>query len=580
MDKWWDRVYVGDCIELLQQWPDDRKVDLVFADPPYNIGYEYDLYDDRRPDEEYLDWLRQWIEACARVLASHGSIWIAIGDEYAGEVKWIAQREVGLHLRSWVVWYYTFGVHCTRKFARSHTHLLYFVRDPKNFVFNSDAIRVPSARRTVYRDRRADPRGRVPDNTWILRPQDVPWAFDPIEDTWYVSRVAGTFRERAGFHGCQLPERLVARALLACSNRGDIVLDPFLGSGTTAVVAKKLGRRWVGIELSEEYARLAEARIGKVRPGDPLDGPEEPLLPVRRRSGQLWQTHLEFDRNGAASVARDLVAENEAAELDEILVDPVRNLQFIDRCAVEGLPGRPVDWCRAVLEQVLDHAPEGDLRLWNLLPDHPMAHACDMAAAWILHQGYPDLATILCDPRLFLLFHQCARDLCPGRPLVEYRRQLFGLVRLAAFLHERLVPMDGKLRVPWSDGIGLEVGKAQDAPNSPGIFRLVLRSGRRRELVMYSGWVSDLRKSYAYWAERSSALVPFFPWPGSLEWEFHAGGNRSIEQRRCAAQVLVQERPFLSGLAQELFRLRQSSTAFPVEYGGGCRTRKRATPRR
>jgi site-specific DNA-methyltransferase (adenine-specific) len=152
------------------------------------------------------------------------------------------------------------------------------VLDPDHFTFNDDAIRVPSARALVYRDRRADPRGRLPDDTWILRPQDLPDGFRPDDDTWYFPRVAGTFKERAGWHGCQMPEQLLGRIIRACSNEDQIVLDPFAGSGTTLAVAKKLQRRYLGFELSPEYAQRIQERLAMIRPGDALDGAAEPLV--------------------------------------------------------------------------------------------------------------------------------------------------------------------------------------------------------------------------------------------------------------------------------------------------------------
>ena len=252
-------------------------VDLAFADPPFNIGYDYDVYDDRRESDHYLDWSRKWIAEVARVLKPDGAFWLAIGDEYAAELKVIAHRELGFTPRSWVVWYYTFGVHCTKKFARSHAHLFHFVKDPKSFTFNDLAVRVPSARQTTYFDSRANPAGRLPDDTWILRPQDVPDGFDPAGDTWYVPRVCGTFKERAGWHGCQMPEQLLGRVVRACSNPGEVVLDPFGGSGTTLTVAKKLHRHFLGFELSPDYASAIAARLDAARPGQPLEGGADPL---------------------------------------------------------------------------------------------------------------------------------------------------------------------------------------------------------------------------------------------------------------------------------------------------------------
>lgn len=272
-----NRIHNIDCIEGLSQL-DAGSVDLAFADPPFNIGYEYDVYEDKLEADRYLDWSRLWMEAVVRVLKPDGTFWLAIGDEFAAELKVIMQRDLGLHCRSWVVWYYTFGVNCKAKFSRSHAHLFHMVKDPKKFTFNTETIRVPSARQLVYGDKRANPVGRLPDDTWILRPQDIPESFHADEDTWYFPRVNGTFKERKGWHGCQMPEQLLGRIIRACSNEGELVLDPFAGSGTTLTVAKKLARNFVGYELSPEYAQQAQSRIDAARAGDTLQGAEEPLV--------------------------------------------------------------------------------------------------------------------------------------------------------------------------------------------------------------------------------------------------------------------------------------------------------------
>jgi DNA modification methylase len=277
-----DQLHPGDCLDRFRD-VEEASIDLIFADPPFNIGYDYDVYDDRRDADQYLDWTRRWAREVVRVLRPSGTFWLAIGDEYAAELKCIFHREMGLSLRSWVIWYYTFGVNCKRKFSRSHAHLFHFTRDPKQYTFNDDAIRVPSARQLVYADARAHPLGRLPDDTWILRPQDVPGGFAPDGDTWYFPRVCGTFKERAGWHGCQMPEQLLGRILRACSNPGDVVLDPFGGSGTTLVVAKKLDRRYLGFELSPDYARRAQARLDAAHVGQALEGAEEPSVDARPR---------------------------------------------------------------------------------------------------------------------------------------------------------------------------------------------------------------------------------------------------------------------------------------------------------
>ncbi len=272
-----DVVWNEDCIEGMRKL-EDGVIDLAFADPPFNIGYKYDVYRDRKDSDDYVDWCQSWIGEVVRLLKDDGTFWLAIGDEYAAELKVLMQREFRLVCRSWVLWYYTFGVNCKNKFNRSHAHLFQMVKNPKRFTFNAQQIRVPSARMLVYGDRRANPAGRLPDDTWILRPQDLPEGFDAEGDTWYFPRVAGTFREREGFHGCQMPEQLLGRIIRACSNEGEIVLDPFGGSGTTMVVAKKLGRHYVSYELSENYAQRVRERLNKIKAGDPLEGAAEPLV--------------------------------------------------------------------------------------------------------------------------------------------------------------------------------------------------------------------------------------------------------------------------------------------------------------
>jgi site-specific DNA-methyltransferase (adenine-specific) len=280
-----NQIAQGDCISLMAGWP-AQSVDLIFADPPYNIGYQYDQYEDKRDDHEYIDWTMQWIDGCARLLKPSGSMYVLIGDEYAAEVRMhLKELERGkkLAFRNWIIWHYTFGQNCKIKFNRSHAHLFYCVgpallsakpstitKDPP-FTFNRQAIAIPSARQTTYADARANPTGKLPDDTWYLRPQETEGNyFRPHEDTWYVSRLCGTFRERMQWHPCQLPEALLERIVKLSSNEGDLVFDPFTGSGTTLAVAHRLGRRWVGCELSEDYAARATDRILNGLPSGPV----------------------------------------------------------------------------------------------------------------------------------------------------------------------------------------------------------------------------------------------------------------------------------------------------------------------
>jgi len=236
-----DRVYLGDCIEVMKQMPDGI-VDLIFADPPFNIGIKYDSYSDNRSYEEYYNWSKEWITQAYRLLKPNGSIYIAIGDEFAAEINLILKRQ-GLYFRNWIIWYYTFGQNQKRKFNRAHTHILYYTKHKSNFIFNDHEIRIPSARQLIYNDRRANPKGKIPD------------------DVWEFPRVCGTFKERIGNHPCQMPERLLERIIKTSSNEGDLVLDPFGGTGTTAFVAKQLKRHYITIEISETYFKAINDRL-------------------------------------------------------------------------------------------------------------------------------------------------------------------------------------------------------------------------------------------------------------------------------------------------------------------------------
>lgn len=340
-------IHQGDCIAGLKKL-EAGSIDLAFADPPFNIGYEYDVYEDKQDHQKYLDWSKKWMGEVARVLKPTGTFWLAIGDEYAAELKLICQNNLGLTCRSWVIWYYTFGVNCTNKFTRSHAHLFHFVKDPKTFTFNENEIAIPSARQLVYADARANPGGRLPDDTWILRPQDLVDGFPATESMWYFPRVAGTFKERKGFHGCQMPEQLLGRIIRASSNQGEIVLDPFTGSGTTLAVANKLGRRWLGFELSEDYAEKATIRIKNSFEGKPLDGAPEPVVSAPRTKGATSKAWL---RAGIQRALREAyLAAADGATMQEVVNDPKLNARFCLECQDLGLPGGKADWNRALLK--------------------------------------------------------------------------------------------------------------------------------------------------------------------------------------------------------------------------------------
>ena len=239
-----NKIICGDCIEVLGK-ASEPFADLIFADPPFNIGFKYDKYYDKVKKDNYIAWTHEWMSLCKKVLKPAGSFYIAIGDDYAADVKIIADQ-LGLFMRNWIIWHYTFGQQTKNKFARSHTHIFYFVVDKKKFTFNDFAVRVPSDRQLIYNDKRANKVGKLPDDVW----------------TQY-SRVCGTFKERQGWHPCQMPESVLQRIIAASSNPGDCILDPFSGSGTTPVTALKMERNYVGIEISRQYANKSRQRLSK-----------------------------------------------------------------------------------------------------------------------------------------------------------------------------------------------------------------------------------------------------------------------------------------------------------------------------
>ena len=410
-------------------------VDLVFADPPFNIGYDYDVYDDRRSVSEYLGWSSRWIKEVHRCLTPTGTFWLAIGDEFAAELK-IAAQDAGFVCRSWVIWYYTFGVNCARGFSRSHTHIFHFVKDPDEFTFNADnpAVRMPSARQLIYADNRANPKGRLPDNTWIYRPKDGPiGAFAPGHDTWYFARVAGTFRERQGFHGCQMPEQLLGRIIRLSSKPGDVVFDPFAGSGTTLAVAKKLGRQWLGTELSKDYVQQVIRRVGSVNTGDPLDGPSDPTKSAPNASNGKSKYSIHHgqtiplpkateDVHEGVIAAYNTVSQGNSA--DYLLCDPDMSAAFRRECKRLGIPGSGFFWNRILLR----------LRKSKRLPKASNRHkrytfeemdAYSFASEIALRQLEIDYGMasddVLCSPDAIVEFDRIAAEFAPGHSVFEYR---------------------------------------------------------------------------------------------------------------------------------------------------------------
>ena len=505
-----DTVHHGDCIAGMQALP-ANSVQLVFADPPFNIGYDYD----RLESVNYVRWSSDWMSEVHRVLEDSGAFWLAIGDEYAAELKIEAQK-IGFHTRSWVVWYYTFGVHCKAKFTRSHAHIFHFAKDAKQFTFNAAEVAVPSARQLVYGDKRANPSGRIPDDTWILRPQDCIDGFTAEEDTWFFPRVAGTFKERAGFHGCQMPEQLLGRIVKSCSSPGDVVMDPFAGSCTTLTVAKKEGRRFLGFEMSKEYVKLGRNRIDAVCVGDALEGSPEPKAsspatysPKARRSKNAPPEVVGFVTEGldlpelnneTDGIIEAFAKSNRGYSVDRMVADPLLNEDFQTQCSRRNIPGTEAERNRFLfrirksgkLKQTGITTSKRTSFSWEHLD--PFLYASEIAWRRVsdLYAG-AGLDEILCDPRLAEKFDEIASTCANGFSPLEYRWAALKLRKEGANGRKRAEQMKPK-------GLGIKMFKPddllpfkkrrlKDLEPTPGIYAICVEE----QGFMYVGETSNLR---------------------------------------------------------------------------------------
>jgi DNA modification methylase/ParB-like chromosome segregation protein Spo0J len=245
-DLGWE-IITGDCIEVMKS-VEFVPIDLAFADPPYNIGIGYGHhYDDARPRDEYLIWCREWMSLLLARLLPHGSFFLLANWEGVHRLAMIAE-DIGFNHRQTIVWYETFGVNCGRKYNRCSRGLIWFTKHREKFTWNPEAVNRPSDRQTKYKDKRADPEGKVWDDVWGINPDPIP-------------RLVDNHRERIPGFPTQLPLDLLRPIVAAHSDPGHLVVDPFSGSGTTGAACVELGRRFVGIELSEEFAGLSRKRL-------------------------------------------------------------------------------------------------------------------------------------------------------------------------------------------------------------------------------------------------------------------------------------------------------------------------------
>lgn len=251
-----NQLYLGDCVEIMAKQIGKESVDLIFADPPYNLSgnglhwkgsktggdwYMVNEEWDRMSTPEYLQFTRKWIGGAHRILKQGGSIYISCTYHNISEVM-IVLKQLGFKINNVITWQKTNAMpNMTRRVFTHSTEFIVWAVKGKGWVFNYEELKK-------------------------LNPEkQKDGSLKQMRDVWQLPLVQGKERIRGkdnrAVHPTQKPEEMLRRIILASSNTGDIVLDPFLGSGTTTYVAKKLRRNWIGIEKDREYFKVAENRM-------------------------------------------------------------------------------------------------------------------------------------------------------------------------------------------------------------------------------------------------------------------------------------------------------------------------------
>lgn len=244
-----------------------NSVDLIVTSPPYNIDISYGnkhekgkivkskgkKYQDNLSEEDYREFLGNVFKECDRVLKDNGSIWINIKNRSIdGAIVppfWIQSYFSNYTLKNIIIWNFDWGGSTNKKFAPRYEYVFWFVKDKEDYTFNLENVKIPALN---YRPDRY--------KTQLKNPSDV----------WRIPMISGNFEERTE-HPAQYPEALIQRIILSATNENEIVLDPFMGSGTTAAVAKKLNRQYIGFEIEEEYIRIIKNRLSKIEKGELLN---------------------------------------------------------------------------------------------------------------------------------------------------------------------------------------------------------------------------------------------------------------------------------------------------------------------
>jgi adenine-specific DNA-methyltransferase len=242
----------ADCAELMRSIP-ERSVQLIVTSPPYNIGKAYER---RKSLDQYRAEQADVIAHCVRLLKDSGSICWQVGNHVTkfGEIVpldillYPIFAAHGLKLRNRIIWHFEHGLHCSRRFSGRYETILWFTKNDE-YVFNLDAVRVPQ---------------KYPGKKYFKGPKAGLYSCNPLGknpgDLWVIPNVKHNHVEKT-VHPCQFPVELVERLVLALTNEGDWVFDPFMGVGTTPVAAVKHGRRALGADIVKEYVEIARGRV-------------------------------------------------------------------------------------------------------------------------------------------------------------------------------------------------------------------------------------------------------------------------------------------------------------------------------
>ncbi len=251
-------LFEGDSVEWLKSLPSET-VDLIFADPPYNIKKaDWDKFESQ---EKYIDWSIGWISEASRILKRTGTLYICGFSEILADLKHPSMRY--FKGCKWIVWYYKNKANLGKDWGRAHESILH-LRKSKIFTMNIDDVRIPYSEHTVKYPSHPQAKtsqysnGGKRKNIWTPHPRGA-----KPKDILEVPTTCNGMGEKTP-HPTQKPEELLRKLILASSNPNDLVVDPFSGSGTTLVVAEQLCRNWLGCDLSREYNQWAIERLENV----------------------------------------------------------------------------------------------------------------------------------------------------------------------------------------------------------------------------------------------------------------------------------------------------------------------------